>query len=196
MRKGITGLVAAAALLPTAVAAESLSYNYVEGGLALYPSFESQTFMGVDGRGSIAINENVFAFGGLKYLTDDVDLTALHVGGGYRHGLDAKTDVWGGVTIEYQDIDGGRQCFDTGFGVQCVSASFDDTALGLRGGLRHQLDDKLEIGGSARLITGDLDYVGLTGTARFAIRENLKLLGEVDLYDGELGLIGGVTLEF
>lgn len=196
MKKGITGLVAAAALLPAAVAAESLSYNYVEGGLALYPSYESQTFLGLEGRGSFAINENIFAFGGLKYLTDDVDLTALHVGGGYRHGLDAKTDLWAGLTIEYQEIDGGTQCVNTFSGPFCVSNSFDDTALGLRGGLRHQLDDKLEIGGSARIITGDLDYVGLTGTARFALRDNLKLLGEADLYDGELGLIGGVTLEF
>lgn len=188
MKKGLQGLIVATALLPAAIAAESLSYNYVEGGLALYPGFESQDFIGVDGRASLAINENIFAFGGLKFLTDDVDLTALHIGGGYRHGLDAKTDVWGGVTIEYQEVDFSSACSFCG--------SVDDTALGLRGGLRHQLNDQLEIGASARIVTGDLDYVGLTGTGRYAIQENLKLFGEVDLYDGELGLLGGITLEF
>lgn len=188
MKKGFQGLLLSAALLPAAVSAESLSYNFIEGGLALYPSYESQTFIGVDVRGSHAINENVFAFGGLKFLTDDIDLTALHVGGGYRHGLDTRTDVWGGVTIEYQEAEFSGACNGCG--------SVDDTALGLRGGIRHQLDDKLEIGAGARIITGDLDYVGLTGTGRYAIERNLKLFGEVDLYDGELGLIGGLTLEF
>jgi hypothetical protein len=183
MKKSFQGCLLAAALLPFTASAEGLSYNYVEGGLALYPSYESQTFIGFDTRGSLAINDQVFAFGGLKYLTDDIDLTALHVGAGVRHGVDAKTDLWGGVTIEYQEAEFG-------------AASVDDTALGLRGGLRHQVDEKLEVGASARLITGDLDYIGLTGTGRFAIQQNLKLFGEVDLYDGELGLIGGITLDF
>lgn len=187
MKTGLQGWLLAAALLPAAASAESLSYNFIEGGLALYPSYESQTFLGIDTRGSIAINEQVFAFGGLKYLTDDIDVTALHVGGGFRHGLDARTDLWGGVTIEYQEFD---------FSSCNFCGSVDDTALGLRGGLRHQVDEKLEVGGSARIITGDLDYVGLTGTGRYAIERNLKLFGEVDLYDGELGLIGGVTLDF
>ncbi|WP_150910603.1 hypothetical protein [Marinobacter halotolerans] len=188
MKKSFQGCLLAAALLPFTASAEGLSYNYVEGGLALYPSYESQTFIGFDTRGSLAINDQVFAFGGLKYLTDDIDLTALHVGAGVRHGVDPKTDLWGGVTIEYQEVDYAGAC--------TFCSSVDDTALGLRGGLRHQVDEKLEVGASARLITGDLDYIGLTGTGRFAIQPNLKLFGEVDLYDGELGLIGGITLDF
>lgn len=184
MKKGFQGLIAAAVLLPSAAMAESLSYDYLEAGLALYPSADNdQTLIGLDTRGSAAITQNVFIFGGLKYLTDDVDVTALHVGGAYRHGLDAKTDLWGGVTIEYQDYDFPR-------------GSFDDTALGLRGGLRHQLTNELEIGGGLRVITGDLDYVGVTGTARYAIERNFKLFAEVDVYDGDLGLLGGVTFEF
>lgn len=184
MKKGFQGLIAAAVLLPSAAMAQGLSYNYVEGGLALYPSWDSQSFVGVDFRGSAAFTENVFAFGGLKFLTDDVDLTALHVGGAYRHGLDARTDLWGGVTLEYQEWDAGS------------GWSADDTAIGFRGGLRHQLNNDLEIGGGLRVVTGDFDYVGFTGTARYAIERNFKLLGEVDVYDGNLGLIGGVTFEF
>ncbi|WP_139229912.1 hypothetical protein [Marinobacter daqiaonensis] len=163
--------------------AESLSYSYLEGGVALYPDFESEDFIGLDTRGSLALNENVFVFGGLKYLTDDVDLTALHVGGGYRHGLDARTDLWGGVTLEYQELDWN-------------SAEVDDTGLGIRGGLRHQLTNELEVGVGGRVITGDLDYVGFTGTARYAIERDFKVFAELDVYDGEPGIIGGVTFEF
>lgn len=183
MKNGFYGLIAAAILLPSAAAAESLSYNHLEGGLALYPNFDSQDFLGADIRGSLALNDNVFAFGGFKYLTDDVDLTALHLGGGYRHGLDAQTDLWGGITVEHQDFDFNR-------------GSVDDTALGLRGGLRHQLTSELEVGGGARIITGDLDYVGFTGTARYAIERDFKLFSELDVYDSELGIIGGVSLDF
>lgn len=188
--------LALAIAAPSAVFASAQNYSFVEGGLALYPSFGNQDFIGVDLRGSYEINEDFFAFGGLKYLTDDIDLTAIHVGGGYRHAIDEATSVWGGLTLEYQDIDGGRECFNTGFGRQCVNNSFDDTSIGLRGGLRHQLNQDLEIGGSLRLVTGDLDYVGITGTTRYRLNDNLYLLGELDIYDGELGLIGGATFLF
>jgi hypothetical protein len=97
----------------------------------------------------------------LKYLTDDIDLTALHLGGSYHYGLDARTDLWGGVTVEYQEFD-----FDRG--------SVNDAALGLR---------------------GDLDYVGFTGTPRYAIKRDFKLFAELDVYDSELGIIGGVSLD-
>ena len=42
----------------------------------------------------------------------------------------------------------------------------------------------------------DLDYVGLTGTARYAIEPDLKLFAELDVYDSEPGVLGGVTFEF
>lgn len=184
MKKGLQGLTAATLFVPVLAAAESLSYNYIEAGLALYPSYESQDFFGVDLGASYGLTKNVFAFGGLKYLSDDIDATAFHVGGAYRHYLNEKTDIWGGVTVEHQEFDG------NGWG------SVDDTALGLRGGLRHQVDRQLEVGGSARIITGDLDYVGLTGTARYAIQQDMKLYAEIDLYDGELGLIGGLSFDF
>lgn len=66
----------------------------------------------------------------------------------------------------------------------------------IEGGLRHQLNNELEVGGSARIITGDLDYVGFTGTARYAIKRDFKLFAELDVYDSELGIIGGVSLDF
>ncbi len=184
MQKGLRGLAIAAALLPAAAMAENLSYNYLEGGIAFYPDFDSQDFIGLDTRGSVALHKNIFAFGGFRYLTDDVDLTALHAGAGYRHGLDSRTDLWGGLTVEYQEFDWDR------------GGDVDDTGLGFRAGLRHQLNNDLEVGISGRVITGDLDYVGFTGTARYAIEPDFKLFAELDVYDGEPGILGGVTFEF
>jgi len=109
-----------------------------------------------------------------------VDYTAIHLGGGYKHSLQRNTDIWGGVTMEYQDFDPGG----------------DDTSLGLRGGIRHQVDAVLELAGSARVITGDADYVGFAGTVRYALSRDLSFLGELDVQDGDLGLIGGVSLQF
>lgn len=187
MKKTVTALAAAALIGPAVVSAQTLNYSYVEGGLAFYPGFENQDFMGLDLKGSYAITPEIFAFGGLKYLTDDVDLQAFHVGGAYRFAVDARTDVYGGLTIENQDIEvsaGGRTFSDS------------DTSLGIRGGVRHRLNEQLEIAGQIRLITGDWDYVGLTGTAQYFLSEQLGLIGEVDVYDGNLGLIGGARYQF
>ncbi len=184
MKNGLYGLTAAALLLPAAAMAETLSYNYLEGGLAFYPDFDSQDFIGLDTRGSVAVHENIFAFGGFRFLTDDVDLTTLHVGGGARHGLDARPDIWGGITLEYQEFDWDR------------GGNVDDTGLGFLAGLRHQLNNELELGVSGRLVTGDLDYIGFTGTARYAIEPDFKLFAELDVYDSEPGVLGGVTFEF
>lgn len=184
MKNGFRALAACSLLLPAAAMAETLSYNYLEGGLALYPDFESEDLIGLDTRGSVLLHQNIFAFGGLKFLTDDVDLTAFHAGGGYRHGLDAKTDIWGGVTVEYQEYEWDR------------GGDVDDTGLGFRAGIRHQLTNDLELGIGGRAITGDLDYVGFTGTARYAIQPDMKLFAELDVYDGEPGILGGVSFEF
>lgn len=189
MKHHIQRLALIAALCPAAALANDISYNYVEGGVALYSSATraNQDFVGFDTRLAVEMTPEVFVFGGLKYLTDDFDYTAIHFGGGYQHSLNPQTSVWGGVTLEYQDFD-----VPSAFG----GGSFDDTALGLRGGLRHQLNQDLEIGGSARIITGDLDYVGFAFTSRYALNQDLSFLGELDVFDGDLGIIAGVSLAF
>ncbi|TVP60682.1 MAG: hypothetical protein EA349_01015 [Halomonadaceae bacterium] len=186
MKHSIQRLALIVALCPAAAMASDLSYNYVEGGIALYPSADrSQDYVGFDSRLSAELTPEVFVFGGLKYLTDDVDYTAIHAGVGFQHGLNRQTSLWGGVTMEYQDFD-----FPGNLG------SVDDTSIGLRGGLRHQLNQDFEIGGSARVITGDLDYVGFAFTTRYALSRDLSFLGELDVFDGDLGIIAGVSLAF
>ncbi len=176
---------------PAWVGAEKeLNYNYVQGQLAWYPSADlaksSQDYLGIDMRGSYQILPDYpefFAFGELQYLTDDADLTNFHFGGAYRGEIHEQTDFYGGLTIEYTKFD-----WDNG--------DDSDIALGLRGGVRHILTPDWELGGQLRLITGDYDYVGLRGNAQYALQENLGLVMELDLYDGELGFQGGVRYNF
>lgn len=62
----------------------------------------------------------------------------------------------------------------------CYGGSHNDTALELFGGIRHQQSSELELAGTLRMITGDFDYVGLTGTARYALNESWTLVGDLD----------------
>lgn len=194
MMKSITPVLAACLLAPLAASAQSLNYNYIQGGGALYPDFDGQDFIGVDVNGSILMTEDVFIFGGMKFLTDDVDLTAVHLGAGYRHALAAETDVYAGVTLEYQEIE--ATFVDPDTLEETTTASIDDTGIGLRAGLRHMLTDEFEVAAQVRLVTGDLDYFGVTGTAQYFLNRQVGLIGEVDIYDGEMGVIGGVRFNF
>ncbi|MFO7787119.1 MAG: hypothetical protein R6W87_05000 [Halospina sp.] len=193
-------VVALLALLAMPVWAQGPSFSYAEASLALYPNFESEPLLGAQARGSQTLTTEWFMFGGLKVLTGDIDVTAAHGGGGYRYSVDHRTDVWGGLTAEYQEIERDR-CNDElrpgqGFVTLCSSVSQDDTAPGLRAGIRRQLHRDLAIGVSARYITGDLDYLGFTGTARYRWQRNVSVLAEADYYDGNFGVIGGLSLHF
>lgn len=194
LKKTLGCMVIAGLMAPAFAGAQGLSYNYVQGGLAFYPGADlsgasglDQDFIGLDADARLAITDDVFVLGGFQYLTDDVDYTTFHVGGGYRFALDPSTDIWGGLTIEYQEFD-----YGSGF----ASSSEDDTAIGFRGGVRHRLNRELELAGSLRFVTGDGDYVGLRGTATYYMRPDLGFFGSLDIFDGDPGLIGGARFTF
>ncbi len=175
-------------LVPGLAGAQDINYNYIEGGLALYPGADDdQDFSGFDANGRFAVTHDVFVLGGFQYLTDDIDYTAFHIGGGYRFEIHPDTDMWGGLTIEYQEFD-----WPHGFG----GGSVDETSIGLRGGVRHRPDQDLELSGELRVVRGNLDYVGLRGTIHYSLQDQLGLVGSVDVFDGNLGLIGGVRVSF
>lgn len=182
LKKMIFMAAATGLVVPAALSAQDLSYNYVQGGWAFYPDADpgDQDFVGLDAEARAALNEDFFLLGGFQFLTDDVDYTTFHVGGAVRLPLDPRTDLWGGATIEHQDFDPGR----------------DDTSIGLRGGVRHMLRDDVELSGALRVVTGDADYVGLRGTATYYVRPDLALSGAVDIFDGDPGLIGAVRFMF
>lgn len=183
-------------VLPVTGVAQGPSYSYAEAGLALYPNFESEPVMGADFRAGKALSSEYFAFGGFKALAGDVEVNALHGGLGYRHPMDHRTDVWGGVTMEYQEIEV-ENCFtDPLEGRVCSDVSTDDAAPGLRGGIRRQVHRDFQVGASARLITGDMDYLGLTATGRYRWQQDIHILAEADFYDGNFGLVGGLSVPF
>jgi hypothetical protein len=192
MKKALASIALAAMLTPTVSSADFLNYNYVDGGLAFYPNFGNQDFVGVDANASFSITHNVFVFGGLTYLTDDLDLTAMHIGGAYRVEVARDVDIYGGLTLEYQEIE--MTFFHPTLGR--VKRTVDDTALGLRGGIRATISNQWEVGSQVRVITGDLDYVGISGYGQYFLNRNVGLIGEVDIYDGEVGVIARLRYNF
>jgi len=103
-RLGVTFVCSLLLVTAMPALAQGPDYSLFEGGVALYPNFESEPVIGADLRASKALNTEYFAFAGFKALAGDVEVTALHAGAGYRHPLDHRTDAWAGVTAEYQDI--------------------------------------------------------------------------------------------
>ncbi|WP_290650903.1 hypothetical protein [Aquisalimonas sp.] len=188
MKKSTLSLALAGLMTPGILSAQYLDYTWIQGGVAFYPSFGngvgggSQDFAGVDTAANFAITEEVFLLGGVSFLTDDIDFTTIHVGGAYRLPLDPRTDLWGGLSLEYQEFSN--------------DDSVDDISIAFRGGLRHRLSEEWEVGGQLRVVTGDFDYVGVRGTARYFFREGVAVLGELDILDGNLGVIAGGTITF
>ncbi|MDN3516733.1 hypothetical protein QWY84_03820 [Aquisalimonas lutea] len=182
LKKTLYTAVLAGLAVPAAAGAQEFSYDYVQGGWAVYPDADpgDQSYVGLDAEGRYALNQDFFLLGGFQYLTDDVDYTTFHGGGALRLPIDTRTDAWAGATIEYQDYDPGG----------------DDTSIGLRGGIRHMVNDDLEVSGELRAVTGDADYWGLRGTATYYVRSDLALSGSVDLFDGDPGLLAGARFMF
>ena len=183
--------------LSAGAVADAVHHNRIEAALASYPNFEDEFTAGVVLRGSALVDPQWLVLGGVTALEGDNSLVAAHGGAAWRHVLDASTDLWGGVTLEYQEFEGEVCGFtDTNQGNTCGTESEDDLAPGLRAGVRHQFHRDLEGEVGARYVTGDLDYLGLTATGRYRWRGDVDILAEVDFYDGNFGLIGGVSLRF
>ena len=184
MKHGLKGVLLAAAMMPVLASAEGLNYSYVDAGLGMLDT-GNQSLMGPDLRFSYGINEDFFAYGGYRAYSDDIDYNNWHLGAGYRHGMDEKTDFWVGINLEYQESEVTVPIVGT--------VSSDDTAPALRAGLRHQLNNEVELGANARIVTGDFDYVGFGGYGRYKLSDSLSLKGELDIQDGDMGLFAGVT---
>lgn len=190
-------LVCIFAATTTSALAQQPNGNLAEGGGALYPNFEDEFTFGGLIRGYGMITDEWFGLGGFTALSGDAELMALFGGAAYLHPLDSQTDLWGGPTLEYQKITFEQCAFNSQQQQNtCDNRSVDDLALGLRGGLRHQVHRDFEVEAGARIVTGSLDYIGLRGTGRYFWQGNLSFLAEVDFYDGNFGLIGGLSYAF
>ena len=170
------------------------SYNYVEGGLAVYPAYRPrggvsrQTFVGLRAGGAAEFTNNIFGYGQIRLLTDDFDFTTVSAGAAYRLPvpLPEAMDVYAGGGLEYWNVSG--------------DGSADGLGLSIRGGVRYQINRDLEAQGEARVVRigGDFDrtYTGARAQILFDMAGPMDLLGEVDIEDGEIGFLGGLRLGF
>jgi Ax21 family sulfation-dependent quorum factor len=119
-------LALALAVAPFAASAGELNYSYVEGGYARVNVDIGEAgevdFDGFQLRGSAAVAENVYLFGGYGSVTNDdygtdIDFSELQLGIGFRHGLSERADfiAEGGYVRqelealgESADVTGGR----------------------------------------------------------------------------------------
>ncbi|MAM87949.1 MAG: hypothetical protein CME36_11660 [unclassified Hahellaceae] len=190
MISGFKKLVFATVFMPTLASADALNYKYVEGGLNMF-YVEDEDLMGFQGRGAFSISENIFALAGVRSLSDTGDYSHVWLGAGYNQTLNQQTSAWAGVSVDNQETEWEEE---TRF--YRVRYRSKETALGLRGGIRHQLNQQVELAGTARIVTGDLDHYAVSGTTRFAITPQFNLLGEIEIMEGDLGLLLGGSFFF
>lgn len=153
------GLLAMSAGL---VQAEGLSYDYIEGGWGEVDSADG-FFIG----GSKLLNQNVYILGNAQYIDGNrgVDGYYVSAGAGYKHPVNAKTDVFVDAQLLYADLD-----WDGG--------SDDDIGGIGRVGVRHMLNPKVELEGSVAVSSNDLlvdDGVGFNVSARYHIDPKLSV---------------------
>jgi len=147
-----------------APAISSFRYDYGEAGLAI------GDLDGLRLGGSMALEGPWIALGRLEYLTDDegnseVDLLLLSGGVGYVHPVEPNLDFVGSVEVEV-----GSAEIDTPGG----SADDDDVGLNLRGGVRFQATEELELAGGLSVRTIFDEDLGLDLAALYAFNENVS----------------------
>jgi hypothetical protein len=140
--------VVALGFVGPALAEETFSYNYLEGGYVHTKLDDLDiTGSGVGARGSFALAKNVFGFAG--YSTQDFDFDVnvdqWEFGAGLNFSLTDKLDVVGrlsyvGIKLDAPGI-----------------SSFDDSGVGVGAELRGRLNDVLEL-------HGGVSYVNLNDT--------------------------------
>ncbi|ABM62573.1 outer membrane beta-barrel protein [Halorhodospira halophila] len=146
----------------------NFNYNYAEGALVLQDR-DSQDLVGPRAKGSVAFTRDIFGVAELNYLTDDVDITDLRAGAGYRLGVAPELDFYGVASLVYQDFDN----------------DFDDTGLGITLGTRYAVMADFEIAGEIRHTNMD-DFDSTTDLAAqflYGVAPNVELLGELQLLD-------------
>lgn len=187
-------LVLALAASPIAASATELSYSYVEGGYARV------TLDGIDGdldfdgyqlRGSAAVAENIYLFGGYGSATNDdfngvdLDFNELQVGVGYRHGLSERADFIAELGYVNQEL-------------EFEGESFDVDAGRLSAGFRGLLTDNFEGVIKASYTDGnqnDGDF-SVTAGAQFKFNPTWGVIGEVEAAEDATKYLVGVRASF
>jgi len=165
---GILSLAAAVAAAPAA--ASAFDYSYAEGGY-IYRDAYDQSGSGVRLAGSLAVLDNLAAFGELS--TND-HLDQFGVGALFHSPLQRNLDFFGGASIEHAD-----------------NGHDSDTGIGLRAGLRWVALPKLELAPEVRYVSALDGATSLRLNAVYDIAPHVMVQGAVQVGDDqrfELGL--------
>ncbi len=191
MNKHSITLAMLLALLPVGAQA-SYNYDYVEGGLVVYPgyrytnAFRDQDLIGLRAGVNFGITNEIFGFGNVRYLTDKIDEYRFTLGGAYRLTMIPKLDelnidVYAGGALEYIRASGDIR-------------SDSDLGGSARLGARYRLSNDFEVAAEARAVRLRSylgNHVGITGRALYRISSGVQLMAEVDVEGGEPGLVLG-----
>ncbi len=165
-------LIAASFTIAPLATAADLSYNYVDFGLQSYDTDgAADNFDGIGLRGSYLVNPNFFIAAEIAPTEgNNIDVTVLGIGGGYRQAINATTD-W------YAQID--MLQFDTDFG--------DDDGLRLTGGVRSMMTSELELRGAISYVDVAEEDLMLTVGADYRFMPQLSGFAEfrsADVFGG------------
>lgn len=192
MNKVLISAALAMALSPLAASADGPGHTWVEAGASRL-SFDVPSALGGDHdfdggyiRGSIAISENVYGFGGYTRGTNDtfgfdLDLSETQAGVGYAHALNERAELitelgYFGRDLGGSEYDGGR----------------------LSAGLRGQLGSRVEAWAKASYTDGnfqDGDIAAQVG-GLLKLTPNWGITGEVDANENANRYMLGVRASF
>lgn len=172
------GLSVLLATVSWTACAQGFNYNYGQ------IDYHSGDFDGLGLTGSFVLNNELFIRAGYIGTSDDdagfdVDYTRLNVGIGLYKPLNQKTDGVVTVSIVNEEV-------ETDAINNIPSRSTDETGLLVTGGVRHQLDPKVELAGELFYIDAIDDDLGLYGEVRYLFKPGLT---------GGLGITSSDTLD-
>lgn len=187
-------LALALAVAPFAASAGELSYSYVEGGYARVDvdgdGLGNIDFDGLQLRGSVAVSESLYLFGGYGSVTNDdfggdLDFNELQLGLGYRHGLSERADFIAEVGYVEQEVEG---LFDS------LEANGGRVSVGFRGALSSNFEGLVKAG-----YTDGGEFEGefsVTSGALVKFNPTWGLVGEIEAGEDVTKYLVGVRASF
>ncbi len=182
--KNLLRTVASIAVLSatlSAAQAEEFNYNYVEGNYQdMDQNGVDSDAWGISGSFDIAPNLNLITAYSIGEIVtpdnvDDITVDTIEVGLGYHAPLNAKTDMTANLKAVYQDMD---------------NAVGDDTGYAVGFGIRHQVNDTVEIGANISYQDiYDADDTTYELNSRFAVNKDVSLGLAVSTSENELDTV-------
>lgn len=151
------GLLALLASLSWGAQAANFNYNYGQIG------YETGDFEGLTLTGSFEVNKELFVLARYVAVTDDslgidIDYDEISVGAGYHMPIDQKTDAVFTVSFSSGEV-----------------GALDDTGLLATAGVRHNLNNQIELAGGIYHISIFDGDTGIQGEARYNIDNKMSV---------------------